>query len=37
MIRAGSISVGATGMAALLGRDWQRAEPKAAPPLPIFR
>lgn len=27
----------AATIAALLGRDWQRAEPKAAPPLPIFR
>ncbi len=27
----------AATIAALLGRNWQRAEPKAAPPLPIFR
>lgn len=27
----------ASTIAALLGKDWQRAEPKAAPPLPIFR
>jgi phosphopentomutase len=27
----------AATIAALLGRDWQKAEPKAAPPLPIFR
>jgi hypothetical protein len=27
----------AATIAALLGRDWRRAEPRAAPPLPIFR
>lgn len=27
----------AATIAALLGRDWQKAEPKAAPPLPIFK
>ncbi|WP_411281318.1 hypothetical protein [Gemmatimonas sp.] len=27
----------AATIAALLGRDWQKAEPRAAPPLPVFR
>lgn len=27
----------AATIAALLGRDWRRAEPRAAPPLPVFR